>query len=153
MSNSYYYPPLQEGTLRALLVIKASLTTEGEDYLKDANYSEEIITHLRQLFTQPKKVRPTRNETPEALDLEVETRALYDELVDLVIENDGAMDIGDVLSSIKTRTQLLEKLLNQLERASDVKKFGQFREFVINKISAMLTADQRNEFLADLESL
>jgi hypothetical protein len=48
---------------------------------------------------------------------------------------------------------LLEKLLGQLERSSEVKKYGQFREFVIQQMSAYLTADQRNEFMKALDGL
>jgi hypothetical protein len=88
------------------------------------------------------------------LDLEAETRALYDELMEFTIENeDGGLSTGETLNAIKTRTQLLEKLLGQLERSSEVKKYGQFREFVIQQMSAYLTADQRNEFMKALDGL
>ena len=46
----FYYPPLQEGSLRALLVVKAAIQVDGEAYLEDANYSDEIVTNLRHLF-------------------------------------------------------------------------------------------------------
>ena len=86
--------------------------------------------------------------------MEAETRALYDELMDLTIEDgEGGLSIGETLSAIKTRTQLLEKLLGQLERASEVKQFGQFREMVINTLAAYLDADQRNEFMKALEAM
>jgi hypothetical protein len=150
----HYYPPLQEGSLRALLVVKAAIQTEGEDYLANANYSEEIVTNLRHLFTSGSlKVKKERVKAGTTLDLEAETRALYDELADFVVENDGSLDTGEILNAIKTRTQLLEKLLGQLERASEVKKYGQFREIVINTIGAYLDPDQRNEFMKALESM
>ena len=96
MANTYY-PPLQEGSLRALLVIKAAIQAEGLSYLDDANYSAEIVTNLRQLFTgsvsKLKKERPERNTDSNApLDLEAETRSLYDELVNFTVENDGSLD-------------------------------------------------------------
>lgn len=157
MANTYY-PPLQEGSLRALLVIKAAIQAEGLSYLDDANYSAEIVTNLRQLFTgsvsKLKKERPERNtDSNTPLDLEAETRSLYDELVNFTVENDGSLDTGEILNAIKTRTQLLEKLLSQLERASEVKKYTQFREFVIQKMQAYMTPDERNQFMQDLESL
>lgn len=149
----FYYPPLQEGSLRALLVVKAAIQVDGEAYLEDANYSDEIVTNLRHLFLEgSRKVKRVKNDEP--LDLEAETRALYDELMDLTIEDgEGGLSIGETLSAIKTRTQLLEKLLGQLERASEVKQFGQFREMVINTLAAYLDADQRNEFMKALEAM
>ena len=153
MAANHYYPPLQEGSLRALLVVKAAIQTEGDAYLDNANYSDEIVTNLRHLFLEgSRKVKRVKNDEP--LDLEAETRALYDELMDLTIEDgEGGLSIGETLSAIKTRTQLLEKLLGQLERASEVKQYGQFREFVIQQMSAYLTADQRNEFMKALDGL
>ncbi len=151
-----YYPPVQEGTLRALLVIKAAIQANGLAYLDDANYSDEIITNLRHLFTgSVSKLKKERSERKpdEPLDLEAETRSLYDELVEFTVENDGSLDTGEILNAIKTRTQLLEKLLSQLERASEVKKYGQFREFVIKTLQGYLTADERNQFMQDLEQL
>ncbi len=151
----FYYPPLQEGSLRALLVVKAAIQVDGEAYLEDANYSDEIVTNLRHLFLEgSRKVKRERVKNDEPLDLEAETRALYDELMDLTIEDgEGGLSIGETLSAIKTRTQLLEKLLGQLERASEVKQFGQFREMVINTLAAYLDADQRNEFMKALEAM
>ncbi len=159
-----YYPPVQEGALRALLVIRTAIQNEGKSYLAKSTYSADIVAKLQEIFTaieprgekgekpsQPQ--RPKRDLTEGALDLEAETRALYDELVNFTIENDGQLDTGEVLNAIKTRTQLLEKLLGQAERASDVKKFNQFREFVITQIQAYLTADERNQFLTALENL
>lgn len=155
MAANHYYPPLQEGSLRALLVVKAAIQTEGDAYLDNANYSDEIVTNLRHLFTgSARKVKKERPKSDTPLDLEAETRALYDELMEFTIENeDGGLSTGETLNAIKTRTQLLEKLLGQLERSSEVKKYGQFREFVIQQMSAYLTADQRNEFLKALEGL
>ena len=155
MAANHYYPPLQEGSLRALLVVKAAIQTEGDAYLDNANYSDEIVTNLRHLFLEgSRKVKRERVKNDEPLDLEAETRALYDELMDLTIEDgEGGLSIGETLSAIKTRTQLLEKLLGQLERASEVKQFGQFREMVINTLAAYLDADQRNEFMKALDGL
>ena len=155
MAANHYYPPLQEGSLRALLVVKAAIQTEGDAYLDNANYSDEIVTNLRHLFLEgSRKVKRERVKNDEPLDLEAETRALYDELMDLTIEDgEGGLSIGETLSAIKTRTQLLEKLLGQLERASEVKQFGQFREMVINTLAAYLDADQRNEFMKALEAM
>ena len=115
----FYYPPLQEGSLRALLIVKAAIQVDGEAYLEEANYSDEIVTNLRHLFLEgSRKVKRERVKNDEPLDLEAETRALYDELMDLTIEDgEGGLSIGETLSAIKTRTQLLEKLLGQLERA------------------------------------
>jgi hypothetical protein len=151
----FYYPPLQEGSLRALLIVKAAIQVDGEAYLEDANYSDEIVTNLRHLFLEgSRKVKRERVKNDEPLDLEAETRALYDELMNLTIEDgEGGLSIGETLSAIKTRTQLLEKLLGQLERASEVKQFGQFREMVINTLAAYLDADQRNEFMKALEAM
>lgn len=151
----FYYPPLQEGSLRALLIVKAAIQVDGEAYLEEANYSDEIVTNLRHLFLEgSRKVKRERVKNDEPLDLEAETRALYDELMDLTIEDgEGGLSIGETLSAIKTRTQLLEKLLGQLERASEVKQFGQFREMVINTLAAYLDADQRNEFMKALDGL
>ncbi len=151
----FYYPPLQEGSLRALLIVKAAIQVDGEAYLEEANYSDEIVTNLRHLFLEgSRKVKRERVKNDEPLDLEAETRALYDELMDLTIEDgEGGLSIGETLSAIKTRTQLLEKLLGQLERASEVKQFGQFREMVINTLAAYLDADQRNEFMKALEAM
>ena len=151
----FYYPPLQEGSLRALLIVKAAIQVDGEAYLEDANYSDEIVTNLRHLFLEgSRKVKRERVKNDEPLDLEAETRALYDELMEFTIENeDGGLSTGETLNAIKTRTQLLEKLLGQLERSSEVKKYGQFREFVIQQMSAYLTADQRNEFMKALDGL
>ena len=128
---------------------------DGEAYLEEANYSDEIVTNLRHLFLEgSRKVKRERVKNDEPLDLEAETRALYDELMDLTIEDgEGGLSIGETLSAIKTRTQLLEKLLGQLERASEVKQFGQFREMVINTLAAYLDADQRNEFMKALEAM
>ena len=151
----FYYPPLQEGSLRALLIVKAAIQVDGEAYLEEANYSDEIVTNLRHLFLEgSRKVKRERVKNDEPLDLEAETRALYDELMDLTIEDgEGGLSIGETLSAIKTRTQLLEKLLGQLERASEVKQFGQFREMVINTLAAYLDAEQRNEFMKALEAM
>jgi hypothetical protein len=151
----FYYPPLQEGSLRALLIVKAAIQVDGEAYLEEANYSDEIVTNLRHLFLEgSRKVKRERVKNDEPLDLEAETRALYDELMGLTIEDgEGGLSIGETLSAIKTRTQLLEKLLGQLERASEVKQFGQFREMVINTLAAYLDADQRNEFMKALEAM
>jgi hypothetical protein len=150
----FYYPPLQEGSLRALLIVKAAIQVDGEAYLEDANYSDEIVTNLRHLFLEGSRKVRERVKNDEPLDLEAETRALYDELMDLTIEDgEGGLSIGETLSAIKTRTQLLEKLLGQLERASEVKQFGQFREMVINTLAAYLDADQRNEFMKALEAM
>lgn len=51
MANTYY-PLVQEGTLRALLVIKAAIQAEGLTYLDDANYSDEIINKFYDIFSQ-----------------------------------------------------------------------------------------------------
>ena len=93
----FYYRPLQEGSLRALLIVKAAIQVDGEAYLEDANYSDEIVTNLRHLFLEgSRKVKRERVKNDEPLDLEAETRALYDELMDLTIEDGEGGFVGGI---------------------------------------------------------
>lgn len=168
------YPTLRLGVLQGLAELKANFDADQE-YLRKADcpYDNDTIAMLEKLF-EPREIevikevivdKPERGKVgrpstkkelsdDDAVELETEAKEMLTELRQLDKQDDGELkqlDTATRLSILKTRTQLMEKLVSIRERFTSVRKVIEFQRVVMNILEDLIEEDQRDEFLKRLE--
>jgi hypothetical protein len=168
------YPTLRLGVLQGLATLKVACDAE-QGYLRrpDCPYDNDTIELLEKLFkpvevevivekivekpSRGKVGRPSKkNELSEddANELEIEAKEMLTELRNMAKTEEGdlkQLDTGTRLSILKTRTQLLEKLVSIRERFTSARKVIEFRSTVMGILEDLVPEEKRDEFLKRLE--
>lgn len=139
-----YTPTIDPTSIRNLLVV-VKLFQEQPDYFKEGPYSLEIEELVKRLAGAP---RATQKGTEAELDVDninvlAEIKATYKSL------NEHKPDISDAAATMgyyRTRTSLLDKLLEQMERGKNQKQISEFYSTVIEILEEIATPTQRTIF-------
>lgn len=65
----------------------------------------------------------------------------------------GSNDASEKLQYFKTKNSLLEKLLNNMERATNLKQINDFRSIVVQFMDEVLTKDQITDFMKRIDGV
>lgn len=168
------YPTLRLGVLQGLAELKANVDADPQ-YLRaaDCPYDNDTIAMIERLFAakeieviveklveKPSRGQVGRPSTKASLsdddasEVEQEAREMLTELRQLARDESGElkqMDTATKLSIIKTRTQLMEKLVSIRERFTGVRKVIEFQKIVVSILDDIVEEDKRDEFLTRLE--
>lgn len=156
---SFFYPPLDEPTIRALGVVK-TLIAENPTYFQESPYSAEVEQALAQWF-RPQAVTastgsavlpedPDEEEAPESMfeGLREEIRAAYVHLKSA--KNDQHQD---KLAYAKTSVGLLEKLVKMEAAVVNIEMVGNFQREILHIMETISTPEQRTKIMARLRNL
>jgi len=156
-----YYPPVDAATLRMLPVILKQLEIHGVDaYLQEAPWPAEALGVLKEI-TRWKEVAENlkKGVEPEDIDDLEDLEAAVDVERELATVYKKLRRFGNTLSSeqvsekvsfFRITTALLTKLVDQMEKASNINQYAAFRQAVMKILGDVMTPDQRNEFLTRL---
>lgn len=155
-TNTPYYPPVDLATLRMLPVIGLQIENHGlVRYLEQAPWPPEALTVLKSLFRQGGGTVKTEDDLDEveesALEINVERElaATYHKLKRMS-KTLGADQTAEQVQVFRITTSLLTKLVDLMEKASNINQYNDFRQAVMRLLSDVMTADQRNTFLSRL---
>lgn len=160
--NQTYYPPIDAATLRMLPVILKQLETNGVDaYLQGAPWPAEAlgilkeVAHWKEVCENAKKgIEPHGAEEDledleAAIDVERELATVYQKLKRFG-NTLSSEQVSEKVSFFRITTALLTKLVDQMEKASNINQYAAFRQSVMKILGDVMSPDQRNEFLKRL---
>jgi CBS-domain-containing membrane protein len=140
------YPNITDAMLIPFRAIEVQLDT-APDLLDrpECPYPAHVKALLKRLLggsdPPPKERKEFSNE-----DLELEIQDLYEELRNTTIKGEAKEQIA----LVKTRADLLTRMVGLKERALNARDMARFQRTVITTIDAHLTPAQRSEFLEQL---
>lgn len=143
-----FYPPIDIPTLRSLAIVR-KLSAEQPDYFDNAPYPNAVKEFLGVVDTPNRNAPPTPPPIPEELDVLKEVRETYRELME---HKPDYQDAAATQAYFRTRTNLLEKLLEQMERGRSQKQVSEFYSLVISTLEELATPDQRTYFQEKLQA-
>ncbi len=133
-----YYPPLDLPTLRNLEVVR-TLAKETPDYFLGSPYSPEIERLVMPVQAQQ---GASRNES-EDVDVLAELTTTYRELINHKPDKE---DASATMGYFRTRTSLLEKLLELMDRGKNQKAISEFYSEVLKILEEVCTPTQVTQF-------
>lgn len=167
MSQTPYYPPVDAATLRMLPVLMTQMANHGADaYLQSAPWPAESLGVLKEIARwkdiadnvkagKPVGVEAGDEDLEEMenaignIDVERELATVYGKLKRFgqTLSSD---QVSEKVSFFRITTALLTKLVDQMEKASNINQYAAFRQSVMKILGDVMTPDQRNEFLKRL---
>jgi uncharacterized protein YaaR (DUF327 family) len=152
--NPKYFPNISEDQI---LLVNRVLRSIGEnpDYLSHPDCPYPIT--VRDFFT--KQARGSQAGQVEDLFEGDQVVAIEKQIQQLINDLEaygkslGADDASEKLQYFKTKNSLLEKLLNNLERAANLKQINEFRQIVIQFMDEVLTKDQITDFMKRIDGV
>lgn len=178
LMNNPYYPKLDLGTLAAVMTIRQQMEL-FEDYLthKDCPFDNDTQKQLAKLFAVrtvekivekvverkaeiavkaaegggvgPKKVTlKTSGVNLEEVSTEIE--GLRKELLQLKLDSKD-LQTSDKIQIIKTRAQLVERLVSMDEKNNNLKRISLFQSTIMGILDDLMDSDRRLEFIARVQ--
>lgn len=149
-----HYPDLSSKLMVPLQVIREQLKLDpGYLDAEECPYDAAIKDLLR-LMVSPTGVSQggflNRTGSKQHI-LEEEAQALYQEIKSFGSKL-KADDVSERMTYYRTRTSLLEKLIDMIERAGNMQAVVEFQEIVLAIFEDMLTPEQRAEAMERLSS-
>lgn len=109
-------------------------------------FDQPLIAELLQLSKMGAEVVAKHTgDSAETLDLQHETTRLYNEVMKLGAEGERTLDPKEKLQWFKTRAGLLEKLLEQQEKAFNQKHMVQFLDTVMGVLDPAAAQSVRDK--------
>lgn len=158
MAQPMFYPELSKLTKTNLAAWK-ELIAKHPDYFDnpDCPYSHEDIQLLKSIFinekTQQQKEDDLDNELyddGEDVDFEAEALKLYKDMRGFK-NTLGNTNTSEKATTFRTMVSLMEKILDQQERASGIKHFTAFKDTIFDTLDRYLTPQQIHEFMEDVQ--
>lgn len=137
-------PPLDDKSHWFLQIIIRGLASDPQ-YLDAADYPEEIKNFLTSRMSQ---ARLTEADL-EDLDMPAEVLTLYTDLKNQRMSF-PANDAAEKMAYFRVATTLLEKLINLMERAKNIRQVSQFYALVLSQMEEFLEPAQITKFRARL---
>ena len=148
--SSKYFPNINEDQILLINRVFRSIS-ENPEYLNDPDcfYSETV----RDFFRKTGAAAPVAAvETDEVAGVEKQIQSLLTDL-EAYGKTLGPTDSSEKLQYFKTKNSLIEKILTNLERASNLKQINQFRDIVIQFMDEILEKDQITEFMKRIDGV
>lgn len=155
-----YYPNLTESMIIQLQVVVKSLE-QNPKYLQspDCPYSDAVkdfFTKNRGVLGSGRAVSAEVEDLFEGKDdvlvLEEQIKKLLNELEDMSAAL-GSMETSEKLAFMKTKSQLIERLITMQERVMNLKEVAMFRHTVIGFMEEVLEKDQIADFMDRLQNI
>ena len=148
-----FYPTFRE---EQVLVMNTIITAVRKDPLyldrKECPYSDQVKALFRRFVTE------------EMVTVDVFAEGDYDNALDKQVEkiiNDleayaltlGTGDVSERLQYLKTKTTLVEKLINMRERLVNLKELNEFRGVILGFMGDVCTKDQITDLMKRLDGV
>lgn len=160
---SFYYPPLDSATLKALEVIQALVADDPTGYFAESPYGSETDSQLAKWFKPPP---PPRNVgvLPPVEDIDPETgepvepqiwEGLREEIKQAYLHLKGAKKDKhqDKVAWAKNAVNLLEKLVKMDAQAVNIEMVGNFQREVIDILEQVCTPAQRDQIALRIQDM
>lgn len=147
-----YFPNISEDQILLINRVFRSLE-DNPEYLNDPNC--KYSTPVRDFFTKrvaATAATPDLFEGDEIVAVEKQIQQLLNDL-EVYGRSLSADDTSEKLQYFKTKNSLLEKLLNNMERATNLKQINDFRSIVISFMDEVLTKDQITDFMKRIDGV
>lgn len=147
-----HFPSISEDTI--LLINRVfRLISENPDYLNDPKCPYPQI--VKDFFTTKSAVSSEAPDLFQGDEVAAVERQIQKILNDLEVYGQGLGpgEGTEKLQYFKTKNSLLEKLLNNLERAANLKQINEFRSIVIQFMDEVLTKDQITTFMQRIDGV
>jgi hypothetical protein len=152
-----FYPQIRDETVMSLNVVVQNIEKDGS-YLDhpDCPYSDTVKNFFR------KKIEVSSGNGSEIVDLFEEggTASEIDtQVISVINELEGwgnkltTADNSDKMGYFRTKTALLDKLLNMRERAVTIKEVNDFRQTIVTFMDEVLTKDQITDFMRRIDGI
>lgn len=147
-----YFPNIQEDHILLINRVMRSIA-ENPDYLNNPKcpYSDTVKAFF-QKQAAPSTSTPDLFEGDEIVAVERQIQKLLNDL-EVYGQKLGDGDTSEKLQYFKTKNSLLEKLLNNMERANNLKQINEFRSIVIQFMDEVLTKDQITTFMQRIDGV
>lgn len=147
-----YFPNISEDQILLIRRVLRSIS-ENSDYLNDPQcpYSplvKEFLTERVSVGTSSTNLF----EGDEVVAVEKQIQKLLSDL-ETYGQGLGVGDTSEKLQYFKTKNSLLEKLLTNMERATNLKQINEFRSIVIQFMTEELTPDQITNFMKRIDGV
>jgi hypothetical protein len=152
--NPKYFPNISEDQILLVNRVLRSIS-ENPEYLSDAQCPYPPLVKdffLKQARASQGGVAEDLFEGDQVVAIEKQIQKLINDLEDYG-QKLGADDNSEKLQYFKTKNSLLEKLLNNLERAANLKQINEFRSTVIQFMDEILTKDQITDFMKRIDGV
>ena len=145
MNLDQKYPHVDDISLIPFQVIIEGMSRYPDYFGKDCPYSESV----KDFFINLKARVVVEGSSDLWNDLEVESKALYEELKAFgsVLAADQTTE---KMSHFRTRAQLMEKILGIIERARGLKNYSEFQNAILGVLEDELTGEQRTNVIEKL---
>jgi hypothetical protein len=147
-----YFPNIIEDQVLLINRVFRSIS-ENPDYLNDPNctYSPAVKEFFQQRATSDAEA-PDLFADGVVEGLEKQIQKLINDL-EVYGQGLGVGDTSEKLQYFKTKNSLLEKLINNLERVTNLKQINEFRSTVIQFMDEVLTKDQITTFMQRIDGV
>lgn len=154
-----FYPIISEDAVLAINLARSYIEKEGPEWLdkRECKYSQTIKKFL--LETSAGVVAAPGgdldvpdlfegNDEPEVLDRQIQKIL---NRMDAMEAQLGGMEPNEKLAFFKTRTTLLEKLINLREKTTNLKEMSDFKAKIIGFLDEICTPDQITNLMERLK--
>jgi hypothetical protein len=150
--QSTYFPNISEDQILLINRVFRNIA-ENKDFLNNPKcpYPQTV----KDFFTQQVAVSaevPDLFEGDEIVAINIQIQKIINDL-EAYGQGLGAGDTSEKLQYFKTKTSLVEKLLNNLERAANLKQINEFRSIVIQFMDEVLSKDQITDFMKRIDGV
>lgn len=150
-----YFPNISEDQILLINRVIRSIS-ENKDYLSDPScpYPDTV----KDFFAKQTRLSGEGGEAPDLFEgdeivaIEKQIQKLLNDLEEYG-RGLNADDTSEKLQYFKTKNSLLEKLLTNLERATNLKQINEFRSIVIQFMDEVLTKDQITTFMQRIDGV
>lgn len=154
MTQPRFYPQLTPAFIIAISSI-AELIKVHPDYLDNTAcpYSEKDLRILKDVFFKDSgDLEDDLHDDSDIPDMEKESLRLFKDMKTFK-RSLSNQDTAEMATTFRTMVSLMEKILDQRERASGLKHFEVFKNFIFETLDRYLTPQQINDFLEDSNKL
>ena len=144
MSQPTYYPRV-DTTLLADITLLVSAIRQDPD-LSKSPYPPEVRAELLPLLSNSAPVTASGAPVDSVDFSESEIITMLNQFKRLETSLQK-LEVGEQIQVLKTKAQLVERLVLMLERVTNVKKMGEFQAEVLRFLDEMLTEDQKQLML------
>lgn len=159
-----HYPNVDDNSLIPFRVLSEQVSAHGIDASlgsSECPYDDDVKSSLREVFSTTTGPAPTSEIVVAPVDLEnqdnfqfiqTEVLQLYADLKAFSSQL-GPGDSTQMMSSFRTRTQLLERLIKAYQDVMGLKQQSEFMSTVIGVLEGTMTKDQRTEVIQKLKAI
>lgn len=151
------YPEISHETLITIRMLRSKFL-EDRDFVrhKECPYSANIKELLDNIFRTAEKDETNRESSYSSIfnqysdkyeAIEREVLKLYNQIGTFEVNNAKPNDVTEMIHIFKMRAQLLEKMINTMEKATTLHQRHQFEQTMLQIMDQILDPDQRTRVM------